>query len=135
AIGVQFTVAVVYPGAGNLGGGGFMVVHTSEGESNSIDFRETAPATASRDMYLDEDGMVIPRRSLDGHLAAGIPGTVAGAYLAHEKYGKMPKEELIAPAVQVAEKGFVITALEAENLNESHALCVQVNTDRTLFDR
>ncbi|HLS30788.1 MAG TPA: gamma-glutamyltransferase, partial [Flavobacteriaceae bacterium] len=94
-----------------------------------------APAAASRDMYLDEDGMVIPRKSLDGHLAAGIPGTVAGAYLAHEKYGKMPMEKLIAPAVQLAEKGFVITALEAENLNESKALFEQVNTNPPLFVR
>lgn len=135
AIAVQFTLAVVYPGAGNLGGGGFMVVHTSEGESNSIDFRETAPTAANRDMYLDEDGNVIPRKSLDGHLAAGIPGTVAGAYLAHEKYGKMPMEKLIAPAVQLAEKGFVITELEAENLNESKALFEQVNTNPPLFVR
>src|SRR5690554_5490161 len=88
SIAVQYALAVVYPVAGNIGGGGFMVVHTANGESHSIDFRETAPAAAHKDMYLDENGDAIAAKSLDGHLAPGVPGTVAGIYLAHKKFGK-----------------------------------------------
>lgn len=118
SIAVQYALAVVYPNAGNLGGGGFMVVHTAKGENSSIDYREAAPGGAHRDMYLDEDGEVIPDISLVGHLAVGVPGTVAGTYLAHEKWGKLPMADLIEPAIFIAENGFVITEQEAANLNK-----------------
>ena len=117
SIAVQYALAVVYPVAGNIGGGGFMVYHTSDGKAHSIDFRETAPAAAYKDMYLDESGEAIPEKSLDGHLAAGIPGTVAGTFLAHEKHGKLPMNKLIEPAIQLAEFGYVITDQEARGLN------------------
>ena len=106
SIAVQYALAVVYPIAGNIGGGGFMVIHTSDGESHSIDFRETAPSAAHRDMYLDKDGEAISSKSLDGHLAAGIPGTVAGTFMAHKKFGKLPMHKLIEPSIRLAEYGF-----------------------------
>lgn len=119
AIAVQYALAVVYPNAGNIGGGGFMVVHTSEGNSTTIDFREKAPSKAFRDMYLDEYGEPIDSKSRDGHLAAGVPGTVAGMQLAYEMFGTIPFEELIQPAIEIAEKGFVITLREARGLNRN----------------
>jgi len=135
SIAIQYALAVVYPGAGNIGGGGFMLIHTSDGKNNSIDFRETAAGKADENMYLDENGEVIPRRSLEGHLAAGIPGTVAGTFLAHRKYGKISMEELIKPAIELAEKGFVLTEAEAKTLNKSAALFKKVNTHSTAFVR
>ena len=87
AVAVGFALAVTHPGAGNIGGGGFMVVHRSNGEVLTIDFRETAPLNASRDMFLDDQGNVIPGKSWNTALAAGVPGSVAGFGMAHEKYG------------------------------------------------
>lgn len=133
SIAVQYALAVVYPGAGNIGGGGFMVARMADGETFSIDFRETAPVKAHRDMYLDEDGNVIPGKSLDGALAAGIPGTVAGTYLAHKKYGKLPMKDLIEPAIQLAEKGFVLTESEARNLNNDTPEFDRINMGKTPF--
>src|SRR5699024_7587041 len=105
AIAVQFSLAVVYPNAGNIGGVGFMVLHTKDGGSYSNDFRETAPNAASKDMFLDEEGEVTDK-SLNGHLASGVPGTIAGIFLAHEKFGKLPMDKLIEPAITLAELGF-----------------------------
>lgn len=118
AIATQFALAVVYPGAGNIGGGGFLVARLADGTNVAIDFREAAPAAAHRDMYLDPDGTPRTDKSQKGHLASGIPGTVAGAFKAH-KYAKLPMKDLIAPAVQLAEKGFVLTASEARNFNSA----------------
>lgn len=124
AIAVQFALAVVHPSAGNIGGGGFMVVRFNDGSHTSLDFRETAPALASKDMYLDEKGNVIDRLSLDGHLAVGVPGTVDGMYNAFKKYGTLKWEELLQPSIDLANNGFVLTKLEAEGLNyyNSHKL-------------
>ncbi len=105
AIATQLALAVVYPGAGNLGGGGFMVAHLSNGQNITIDFREKAPAAASRNMYLDEKGNVIQGKSEDGHLAAGVPGSVAGIF-AYYKYARLPFRKLIQPAIDLAENGF-----------------------------
>jgi len=106
AIAVQFALAVVNPEAGNIGGGGFMVLHRSDGETAAIDFREKAPLAASRDMYLDADGNLTDR-SVVGHLAAGVPGTVSGMWEAHERYGSVEWSELLAPAIALAE-GFTV---------------------------
>jgi len=133
SIAVQYALAVVYPVAGNIGGGGFMVYQTADGKSHSIDFRETAPATAHKDMYLDETGEAIPEKSLDGHLAAGIPGTVAGTFLAHEKHGKLPMSKLIEPAIQLAEHGYVITQQEADGLNKHAEKFIKLNTVPNAF--
>lgn len=133
SIAVQYALAVVYPVAGNIGGGGFMVFHTADGKSHSIDFRETAPAAAYKDMYLDKDGEAIASKSLDGHLAPGIPGTVAGTFLAHEQFGKLPMHKLIEPAIQLAEHGFAITQQEAEGLNHHASAFVKLNTLPNIF--
>lgn len=107
AIAVQFALAVTLPEAGNIGGGGFMVIHTEQG-NDFIDYRETAPAAASRDMYLDKDGNVERLKSLFGIYASGTPGTVAGMWAAHKKYGTLPWAELVQPAVDLAEDGFIV---------------------------
>ncbi|MCO6487126.1 MAG: gamma-glutamyltransferase [Phaeodactylibacter sp.] len=118
AVAVQFALAVVYPRAGNIGGGGFMVIRTGDGEAAALDYREKAPMAASRDMYLDSLGNVIDGLSTIGHLAAGVPGTVAGLFEAHRRYGRIQDmKELIQPAVELAEKGFRISATEAGRLN------------------
>ena len=119
AISSQFALAVVYPRAGNIGGGGFMVIRLANGESAALDYRERAPAAAHRDMYLDSSGAVIEWLSKEGHLSVGVPGTVAGMEAAFNKYSKLKNwSQLLAPAIQLAEEGFKITATEAERLNE-----------------
>lgn len=108
AVGVGYTLAVTHPQAGNIGGGGFMLLRTKDGKTVAIDFREIAPAKASRDMYLDKDGNVDSKLSLTSHLASGVPGTVAGFSLALEKYGTMPLDKVIAPAIKLAKEGFIV---------------------------
>lgn len=117
AIAVQMALAVVYPSAGNIGGGGFFVYRKSDGETNSLDFREKAPKAAHENMYIDSSGKVIDDLSLVGHLAVGVPGTVDGMVEIHEKYGSLSWEELIQPAINLAENGFILTKKEARNLN------------------
>ena len=107
AVATAFTLAVTYPEAGNIGGGGFMTVFF-DGKPYFLDYRETAPKSASRDMYLDEKGEVIENLSMVGARAAGVPGTVMGLWEAHQKFGTLPWRELIAPAVEYAEKGFTV---------------------------
>ncbi len=107
AVAVHFALAVTFPRAGNLGGGGFLLVHTDSGDV-SLDYRETAPAAATRDMYLDSTGAVVPRLSLDTHRAAGVPGSVAGMWLAHRRFGKRPWVRLLEPAIALAERGFAL---------------------------
>ncbi len=117
AIAVKFALAVVYPNAGNLGGGGFMVYRGKDGSVASLDFREKAPASASRDMYLDKEGNPITDLSLYGQLASGVPGSVAGMDEAFKKYGSLKWQELIQPAIELAEKGFKITEQQAGEFN------------------
>lgn len=117
AVAVHFALAVVYPNAGNIGGGGFLVYRAASGELNTLDFREKAAFRASRDMYLDEAGNPIVDKSLFGHLAAGVPGSVAGMVAAHQKYGKLKWADLLEPAIQLAKRGFKITAGQAKELN------------------
>ena len=99
AVAVNFALAVVYPRAGNIGGGGFMVHRATDGTVTTLDYREAAPAAASRDMYLDAAGNVIEGKSRYGHAAVGVPGTVAGLLTAHERYGSLPLATLIEPSV------------------------------------
>ncbi|WP_459747617.1 gamma-glutamyltransferase [Pseudomonas sp. 3A(2025)] len=108
AVAVGYALAVVYPAAGNLGGGGFMTVQMADGKKTFLDFREKAPLAATANMYLDKDGNVIPGLSSRGHLAVGVPGTVSGMEYAREKYGSKPRAELIAPAIKLADEGFVL---------------------------
>ncbi|MEY2648767.1 MAG: gamma-glutamyltransferase [Bacteroidota bacterium] len=132
AIATQLALAVVYPNAGNIGGGGFLVAHTRQGKAIAIDYREKAPGSASRDMYLDAAGNPLLNLSQFGHLASGVPGTVAGLFASHA-YAKLPFHELIAPAIALAEKGFVITASEARSLNGNKASFVKYNTVQPVF--
>jgi gamma-glutamyltranspeptidase/glutathione hydrolase len=116
AIAVHFALAVVHPAAGNIGGGGFLLARTNNGKLIGLDFREAAPAIASRDMYLDEKGNPITSKSLEGPLASGIPGSVSGMFNAHA-YAKLPMAQLIEPAIELAQYGFVLTQKEAGSLN------------------
>jgi gamma-glutamyltranspeptidase/glutathione hydrolase len=109
AVTVGFTLAVTLPRAGNIGGGGFMLVHTADrDETVALDYRETAPAAAYRDMFLDEGGNADPALSRDSPLASGTPGTVAGLLAAHERFGTIPLDELMAPAIRLAREGFLV---------------------------
>jgi len=121
AVATGFALAVVHPAAGNLGGGGFMLVRFADGRSTFIDFRERAPGKASRDMYLDAQGN--PNQdSVDGWRSAGVPGSVRGFELAQSKYGSQKWDALIAPAIELATKGYVLSYKSAELLRSAHNL-------------
>lgn len=122
AVAVHHALAVVLPWAGNIGGGGFMLVRMADGTVSALDFRETAPASASRDMYLGEDGNVVPGLSVQGHKAAGVPGAVAGLCTVHDSLGRMPMERLVRPAIELARNGFPLTEREAEELVRAQPL-------------
>jgi gamma-glutamyltranspeptidase/glutathione hydrolase len=130
AIATQLTLAVVYPGAGNIGGGGFLLARKTNGELIGIDYREAAPEKATRDMYLDKNGNMQSTLSLSGHLASGIPGTVAGLF-ATLPYAKLSFRQLIQPAIDLAEKGFVISEREASSLNGTRDAFVKYSTRPT----
>jgi len=132
AIAVNFTLAVVYPAAGNIGGGGFLMARKSDGQLVALDYREKAPARASRNMYLDSAGNVIPDLSINGHLSSGVPGTVAGLFAMHQ-YAKLPMKDLIQPAIDLAQKGFAITEAEANSLNNTKQDFIKFNTRPTAF--
>jgi gamma-glutamyltranspeptidase/glutathione hydrolase len=132
AIATQLVLAVVYPAAGNIGGGGFMVAHTGKGKNITLDFREKAPASATRDMYLDAAGNARTDLSQNGHLASGVPGAIAGIF-AEAKYAKLPFAKLIQPAIDLAEKGFVITEGEARSLNGTQSAFKKYNTVMPVF--
>ncbi|MDD8018732.1 MAG: gamma-glutamyltransferase, partial [Bacteroidota bacterium] len=119
AVAVGFALSVSYPVAGNIGGGGFMVIRFADGRSTTIDYREKAPALASRNMYLDSSGNFIPEKSTLGHLAAGVPGSVAGMLLGLEKFGTMNRKQVITPSYDLAANGFPLHPRLAENLNQT----------------
>ncbi|HTV13870.1 MAG TPA: gamma-glutamyltransferase, partial [Acidobacteriaceae bacterium] len=118
AVATGFALAVVYPYAGNLGGGGFMLVHFAGGKSTFIDYRERAPLAATVNMYLDAKGNVIPNASTTGYKAIGVPGSVAGMVYAEKKYGKLTLAKVMAPAIRLASQGFVLTDEEAAALHD-----------------
>lgn len=119
AIGVQFTLAVTFPRAGNIGGGGFMVLRLTDGTVAALDFREKAPHRASRDMYLDQSGEYESQKSKQGGLASGVPGTVDGMINALERYGTLPLEAVMEPAIRLAEEGYELTYSQARSLNDA----------------
>lgn len=133
AIAVQFALAVVYPNAGNIGGGGFLVYRGKSGDTDALDYRETAPGKASRDMYLDEKGNPVTDKSLLGALASGIPGSVDGMVKAHNKYGKLKWRRDIQPAIELAEKGFAVTAQQASELNRHKNDFIRYNRKPVAF--
>ena len=119
AVAVGYALAVVYPAAGNLGGGGFMTVQLADGRKTFLDFREKAPLAATANMYLDKDGNVVKGLSTNGHLAVGVPGTVSGMEYAREKYGTMKRAALLAPSIALADKGFVLEQGDVDMLTTS----------------
>jgi gamma-glutamyltranspeptidase/glutathione hydrolase len=133
AVAVQFALAVTLPEAGNIGGGGFMVYRAADGESNTLDFREKAPAGANTNMYLDSTGKVVPEMSLYTHRASGVPGSVDGMIEAHKKYGRLNWAELVQPAIDLAENGFKITQKLANDLNENQAMLKKMNPHGSYF--
>ena len=133
-IATQYALAVVYPQAGNIGGGGFLVGVKNNGEKFTIDFRETAPEKSSRDMYLDKKGKANTDLSQNGRLAVGIPGSVAG-FFATLKHAKLPMEKLIQPAIDLAEQGFAVTQREASLLNNQMEYFHQHNKNKTVFQK
>ncbi|GAB2766833.1 gamma-glutamyltransferase [Rhabdobacter roseus] len=135
AVAVKFALAVVHPSAGNIGGGGFMVYRDKDGQNYTLDFREKAPLKSDKDMYLDENGDVVPRLSTLGHLASGVPGSVAGMAEAHRRFGKLPWRELLQPAIDLAEQGTIQTEREARGLNAIKESVQQVNPGTTYFLR
>nr|MCS5617018.1 gamma-glutamyltransferase [Pirellulales bacterium] len=121
AVATGFALAVTYPAAGNLGGGGFMIVRLPDGSATSFDFRETAPAAARPDMFLDDRGEIDPDRIEAGYLAVGVPGTVRGLALAHARLGRLPWRDLVEPAARLARDGFPISPTLAAALNRELA--------------
>lgn len=125
----ELALAVAYPYAGNIGGGGFMVYRTKEGDVGSLDYREKAPLAATRDMYLDENGDIIPGKSTKGATAVGVPGTVAGVFAAHKKFGKLPMEDIIEPVIKLAKRGVVVTEKQEKRLAYYKKAFLEVNKD------
>ncbi|MFU0504044.1 gamma-glutamyltransferase [Pseudaminobacter sp. NGMCC 1.201702] len=125
AVAVGYTLAVVYPTAGNLGGGGFMTIRLKDGTTTFLDFRERAPLAATKTMYLDKDGNPVPGASTDGYLAVGVPGSVAGFEMAREKYGTKEREELLAPAIRLATEGFVLEPGDIASFAEGNDMLAQ----------
>ncbi|ESX85607.1 MULTISPECIES: gamma-glutamyltransferase [unclassified Mesorhizobium] len=121
AVAVGYALAVVYPNAGNIGGGGFMTIRFKDGKSTFLDFRERAPLAATKIMYLDKDGNPVKGASLDGYLAVGVPGSVAGFEMAREKYGTLPRQDLMAPAIAYAKDGFILDQGDAASFASNAA--------------
>jgi len=119
AVAVGFALAVTYPYAGNIGGGGFMVIHLNNGKNTTIDFREKAPLKATRNMYLDKDGNYIPSLSKEGVTSVGVPGSVAGLIYALSQYGTMPLEKVIQPAINLAKNGWTLDDRTAESFKNN----------------
>jgi len=132
-VGTELALAVAYPFAGNLGGGGFMVYRKNNGDIGAIDYREKAPLSAHKDMYLDSLGNVIPGKSTIGATAVGVPGTIAGIFEVHEKLGSLPIAEILEPVISLVEKGVVVTEKQAKRLEHYREQIIEVNGDNTLF--
>jgi gamma-glutamyltranspeptidase/glutathione hydrolase len=131
--GTELALAVAYPFAGNLGGGGFMVYRKKNGDIGAIDYREKAPLSAHKDMYLDSLGNVIPGKSTLGATAVGVPGTIAGIFEVHEKFGSLPIAEIIEPVINLVERGVVVTEKQAKRLEHYREQIIEVTGDNTLF--
>ena len=130
----ELALAVSYPSAGNIGGGGFMVYRMSDGTIGALDYRERAPIKSSRDMYLDDNDNIIEGLSMIGALSIGVPGTIAGIFEAHERFGKLEIEEIISPVIDLAKNGFVITENQQMRINENRKYFQLANKSKILFD-
>jgi len=134
-IATEMALAVTYPYAGNLGGGGFIVYRTQYGELGSIDYREKAPKRASRDMYLDENGVYNTEESKTGGLAVGVPGTIAGIFAVHEKLGSLPMEVILQPVIDLATNGFSLTESQVKRFNEYGPIFKKVNSEESIYTK
>ncbi|WP_019039230.1 gamma-glutamyltransferase [Psychroflexus tropicus] len=134
-VATEMALAVCYPFAGNLGGGGFMVYRTNDGATGALDYREKAPLEASKTMYLDKNGEPNPKLSREGSLAVGVPGTVAGMFQVNEKFGTLSMAKLLKPSIDLAKRGFMITAKQANMLNRFQENFLEINKDSILFSR
>ncbi|WP_026452285.1 gamma-glutamyltransferase [Aequorivita capsosiphonis] len=132
-IATEMALAVAYPYAGNLGGGGFMVYRTEFGEIGSLDYREKAPMAATKNMYLDKEGNVIDNKSSVGALAVGVPGTVAGMFAVHEKFGSLPMEVILKPVIKLAKNGYVITEMQAKRFEKFRIQFEEVNGQGSIY--
>ncbi len=133
AVATGFALAVVHPAAGNIGGGGFMLIRMADGKAHFLDYREMAPAAATRDMYLDAQGNLIPGASEIGYKAIGVPGSVAGMVYAERKYGKLTLKQVMAPAIQLASSGYALTWEEAADMHDRHL--AEFPESRRVFQR
>jgi len=134
-IATDLALAVSFQSAGNIGGGGFMVYREATGETGALDFREKAPLTASKDMYLDDQGNIIKGMSLAGAMAIGVPGTIAGIFKVHEKFGTLPIETLFQPAIDLANNGIVITKKQSSKIKSHQRYFQLVNKEKILFQK
>ena len=134
-VATEMALAVCYPNAGNLGGGGFMVYRTHRGEVGALDYREKAPLTAHRDMFLDENKKYLKDKSKTGGLAVGVPGTIAGIFKAHKKFGSLPMQTILRPVILLAKKGFKITEKQAKKFNDYSAVFKQVNQENSIYTK
>ncbi len=134
-IATELALAVCYPSAGNIGGGGFMVYRTANGEKGSLDYREKAPSKASKNMFLDKKMNVIEQKSTQTAFAVGVPGTIAGLFEVHDKFGKLPIDEILSPVIELAHKGFVLTKKEAEKLDHYREVLIEVNGGKSLYSQ
>lgn len=134
-VATQFALAVAHPSAGNISGGGFMVYRKNNGAVGSLDFREKAPLSAHKDMYLDSTGTVIPEMSTVGATAVGVPGSVAGAIAVHEKFGSLPLSEILAPVIALAERGVIVTKKQEEKLAPYKEIFKRVNGENGKFSK
>jgi len=132
-IATDLALTVCYPNAGNISGGGFLVYRQAAGASGSLDYREKAPMAATEDMYLDKEGAIIPNKSTLGGLAVGVPGTVAGLEAIHQKFGSLPWEELVQPAIDLAKNGYLVTEKQAKSFASKRAEFIQMNGDSTFY--
>ncbi|MFZ0595967.1 MAG: gamma-glutamyltransferase [Flavobacterium sp.] len=130
-VGTELALAVAFPFAGNIGGGGFMVYRKANGEVGSLDYREKAPLAATKDMFLDKDGNVIKGKSTQTALAIGVPGTIAGVFAVHKKLGSLPMAEILKPVIALAERGVVVTKKQEKNINDYRDAIVKINGDKT----
>lgn len=132
-IATELALAVAYPYAGNIGGGGFMVYRKADGTTGALDYREKAPAAAHRNMYLDAQGIPVDQLSTHGALAVGVPGTIAGIFAVHEKFGSLPIKTLIEPAIALAKRGVVITEKQLQQMGKNQDEIIQVSGPKTLY--
>jgi len=131
----QLALAVAYPFAGNLGGGGFMVYRKANGDIGAIDFREKAPLKATKDMYLDKEGNIIPDKSTLGAMAVGVPGSIAGVFSVHEKLGSLPIEDIIKPSIDLAIRGVEVTKKQESRIKHYQPLFLKANKDSIILNK